>query len=86
MIEFSPFKNETDAVTLGDLKIENREDHIAIYGALALMRDRAGLQAAKALKEVVDKIVNELENGDALPIRVAAAEPTVKVKNPFAQA
>ena len=43
---FSPFKNESDAVTLGDLKIENREDHIAIYGRLALTRDRAGLDAS----------------------------------------
>ncbi len=79
---FSPFKNESDAVTLGDLKIENREDHIAIYGRLALTRDRAGLEAAKALKELFGKIVNELENGP-LPTKVASAETPQKVKNPF---
>jgi hypothetical protein len=82
-MDFAPFKNESDAVTLGDLKIENREDHIAIYGRLALTRDRAGLEAAKALKELCGKIVNELENGPDLPVKVASAEPARKVKNPF---
>jgi hypothetical protein len=71
MIDFAPFRNESDAVTLGDLKIENREDHVAIYGRLAIPRDRAGLEAAKALKEVVDRIVKELENGGGASVRVA---------------
>jgi len=82
-MDFAPFKNECDAVTLGDLKIENREDQIAIYGRLALTRDRAGLEAAKALKELFGKIVHELENGPDLPLKVASAEPAEKVKNPF---
>jgi len=82
-MDFAPFKNESDAVALGDLKIENREDHIAIYGRLAVTRDRAGLEAAKALKELFGKIVHELENGPDLPVKVASAEPTEKVKNPF---
>ena len=82
-MNFAPFKNESDAVTVGDLKIENREDHIAIYGKLVLTRDRAGLEAAKALKELFGKIVNELENGPDLPIKIAAAETPQKVKNPF---
>jgi hypothetical protein len=82
-MNFSPFKNESDAVTLGGLNIENREDHIAVYGSLALTRDRAGLAAAKALKDICDRIIKELEGEHDLPIQVAAAEPTVKVKNPF---
>ncbi len=84
MINFAPFRNESDALTLGDLKIENREDHIAIYGRLAVTRDRAGLAAAKALKEIAERIVNELENGPSLPIQVAAAETPATIKNPFA--
>jgi hypothetical protein len=82
-MSFSPFKNESDAITLGGLKIENREDRIAIYGSLAITRDRAGLADAKALKGVLEAIVNELENGPGLPLAVAAAEPPVTVKNPF---
>ncbi len=85
-MNFAPFRNESDAITLGDLKIENREDHVAVYGRLAVTRDRAGLEAAKALKEVFDRIVKELEDGHDLPIRVASAEPPAKVKNPFGQA
>jgi hypothetical protein len=82
-MNFSPFKNESDAVTLGNLKVENREDHVAIYGSLAITRDRAGLANAKALQSLLERIVRELETGSDLPITVAAAEPAVKVKNPF---
>jgi hypothetical protein len=86
MISFAPFRNESDAVALGDLKIENREDRVSIYGTLALTRDRAGLAAAKALQDIVAKIVKELEGEPDLPIQVAAADPAVKVKNPFGEA
>jgi hypothetical protein len=84
MTAFSPFKNESDALTLGDLKIENREDHIAIYGSLAVTRDRTGLAAAKTLQDLLTKIVAELEGEHDLPLQVASAEPPAKVKNPFA--
>jgi hypothetical protein len=84
MTSFSPFQNECDAITLGGLKIENREDHIAVYGSLAITRDRAGLAGAKALKDILESIIKELEGGRDLPIRVAVAEAPVKVKNPFA--
>ncbi len=85
-MDFFPFRNECDAITLGDLKIENREDHVAIYGALAIPRDRGGLAAAKALREVLDRIVKELEDGPSLPIKVAFVEPPITVKNPFGRA
>jgi hypothetical protein len=85
-MNFSPFKNESDAVTLGALNIENRDDYISIYGSLAITRDRAGLDAAKALKDLCESIVNELESEHSLPLRVAAAEAPVKIKNPFGQA
>jgi hypothetical protein len=86
MIDFLPFKNESDAVTLGGLKIENREDRIAIYGSLAITRDRDGLADAKALKELLERIVKELETGGDLPVVVAAAEPPATVRNPFGMA
>jgi hypothetical protein len=83
MTNFSPFKNESDAIALGNLNVENREDHVAIYGSLAITRDRAGLADAKALKSLLERIIRELEAGDDLPLTVATAEPAVKVKNPF---
>jgi hypothetical protein len=85
-MDFSPFKNESDAVTLGALNIENREDHVAIYGSLAIPRDRSGLAAAKALKDLCERIIKELEDEHSLPLRVAAADPPVQVKNPFDRA
>ncbi|MGO8953654.1 MAG: hypothetical protein ACLPWS_11010 [Rhodomicrobium sp.] len=83
MTNFSPFRNESDAVVLGNLKFENREDHVAIYGSLAITRDRAGLNDANALKELLERIIRELEDQHDLPLTVASAEPAVKVKNPF---
>jgi hypothetical protein len=83
MISFYPFKNECDALTLGDLKLENHEDRIAVYGSLQITRDRAGLNAAKALQEVLGRIIKELEDEHDLPLTVASAEPAMKVKNPF---
>ncbi len=68
-MNLAPFRNESDAIRLGDLKIENREDRVAIYGTLAITRDRAGLEAAKALKEAAGRIVKELEDGHDLPVR-----------------
>ena len=84
MTNFSPFQNESDAITLGDLKIENREDRIAVYGSLAITRDRGGLASAKALKAILESIIKELEGEHDLPMRIAAAESPVKAKNPFA--
>ncbi len=84
MIEFFPFKNESDVLTLGGLTLENREDHIAVYGSVSITRDRAGLSAAKALRDVMIRIVDELESEHDLPVQVAMAEPPQKVKNPFA--
>jgi len=84
MMDFSPFRNESDAITLGDLKIENREDRVAIYGTLAITRDRAGLAGAKMLKNIIECVIKELEGTHDLPVRVAAAETPAKVKNPFA--
>jgi hypothetical protein len=84
MMDFSPFRNECDAITVGGLKIENREDHVAVYGSLAITRDRSGLAGAKALKDVLESIIKELEREHDLPMKIAAAEPPVKAKNPFA--
>jgi hypothetical protein len=84
MKNFLPFRNESDAITVGDLKIENREDRIVVYGALAITRDRTGLAGARALKMILESIIKELEGEPELPVRVAAVEAPAEVKNPFA--
>jgi hypothetical protein len=86
IMDFSPFMNESEALTLGALNIENREDHIAIFGTLAITRDRSGLAAAKALRDLCNKIVQTLEGDPGLPQSEAPADAPLKVKNPFARA
>ena len=77
-----PFQNEMEAFTVDQLDIENREDRIQLSGSLVITRDKAGLERARQLKELVDKIVQALES-EELPDAVAVEE-TATVANPFA--
>lgn len=77
----SPFANESDAIQLGDLNIENRLDQVTIYGSLDLTKDQEGLKNALVLKGIIDKVVNTL-TAAKLPEKLPA--PEIKtVKNPF---
>lgn len=81
MTDFKPYENESDEQEIGNLKIENRLDHISLYGDLNVARDQAGLANARSLKILVDAIVSSLESQklpDLLP-----APAVKKVKNPF---
>lgn len=82
MASISPYQNEAESLTLGELTVENRVDRVSLYGALELPRDKAGLAQARALKEIVDAVVAALEKERDLPDRVQQ-QPTQKVKNPF---
>lgn len=79
---FKPFRNESDSIALGDLTVENRRDRIELYGALAITRDKAGLELARSLKRVVDATVDSLQ-ASALPERIPL-KPTDTVASPFA--
>lgn len=81
MSDFKPYANESDEVEIGNLKIENRLDHISLYGDLDITRDQAGLVSAQQLKVLVDGIVRTLEN-ENLPNRLGSTV-VQKVKNPF---
>ena len=82
MSDFKPYANESDALTLGNLAIENRVDRVTFQGDVELTKDRKGLAVAKALKAVIDTIVKTLEADKALPEAVETIKP-VSVKNPF---
>jgi hypothetical protein len=56
---------------------------MTIYGRLDLTRDKAGLEAAQALKLVLGATVKALESEKDLPDHVVDPEPTTTVKNPF---
>lgn len=81
---FQPFANDSDSFNIGEFAIENGTDKLSVYGSLDLTRDKAGLQHARALKAVVDAVVQALEQDKALPDHVAPPEKPKQVKNPFA--
>ncbi|AKC70158.1 hypothetical protein [Pandoraea oxalativorans] len=81
---FAPFANDADALSLGELNVENHTDHVVIFGNLELRRDAEGLRHARALKAVLDAVVNELADADLPAHAEMPAGTTAKeVKNPF---
>lgn len=83
---FAPFANSTSSASIDELTLENGTDRVAVYGQIAITRDRNGLGLARALKEHVDAIVSALESeAGKLPTHLPAqpAAPTEKVDNPF---
>lgn len=47
MATINPYRNDADALEIGELKIENGTDTVAVYGSVNLTRDRHGLAQAK---------------------------------------
>jgi len=84
MKTITPFANDSEAVSLGDLTIENGTDQVSLYGSLDMTRDKTGLKRARALKAAVDAIVAALEAEKDLPDKIAPPEKPQQVKNPFA--
>jgi hypothetical protein len=76
-----PFHSDGDSRQIGELTIESQTDRIQMYGRLEITRDKEGLAAALAMKQVIDAAVDLLK-GEKLPERVVdAASKTVP--NPF---
>ena len=81
--QFAPFADDSHASAVGGLNLENGQDRIAIYGNLDLTRDKAGLAHARALKAVLDAVVQALEADPHLPDQAAAPAKPGTVRNPF---
>jgi hypothetical protein len=82
MLSIKPYQNEEESLAISDLTVENRVDRVSVYGSIELTRDKAGLEQARALKEVIDAVVAALEAEKSLPDHISI-KPTEKVKNPF---
>jgi hypothetical protein len=79
--DFAPYANEADVVEIGKLMLENRLDRITISGDVDLTADKDGLAKARALHDLLGRIVAGLEAKN-LPDRLPP--PDVKtVANPF---
>jgi len=78
----APFDNESEAISIGGLSIENRIDRISIYGSIDITRDQAGLAHAAKLQSLFASIVAVMQ-AEALPAAISI-KPAEKVDNPFA--
>lgn len=78
-----PFANESDSLGIGEITVENRMDRVEIYGSLNITRDKAGLDLARHMKQLIDSIVESLERSSDLPQHITETKPTAR-KNPFA--
>jgi hypothetical protein len=81
MSKFTPFSDESSTLTIGKLNVENRLDRVSLFGDLDLTLDQRGLEQAKTLQSLLNRVVEELESR-SLPETLATA-PVVKVSNPF---
>lgn len=82
-MNFIPYANESDVLTIGGLTIENRLDRITVSGDIDLTADQAGLAHARALHRLLGDVVKQLEAHKDLPQQLPP--PAVEtVDNPFA--
>ena len=83
MPDMTPYANDSAAIEIGDLKLENGRDRIACYGSLDLTRDKAGLALARQLQAVLAAVVQALEGDASLPDTIPPPKKRGTVKNPF---
>ena len=79
---FTPFADESMALQIGDLSIENRTDRVSLFGSVDITRDKIGLALAQELKGRIDQLVEALKS-EHLPEKLDVVPPT-QVQNPFA--
>ena len=82
METIDPFANESEALQIDDLTIENRTDKVSFYGSIDITRDKRGLELARSLKLLLDSIVERLSQED-LPESIPPPRNIDVVKNPF---
>lgn len=79
------FQNESEVRIINDLNIENRLDRVSIHGSIDITHDRAGLELAVQLKEMLDGMIAVLsaeQAAGALPDKITLAASD-EVENPF---
>lgn len=83
MPDMKPFADDSAAMEVGDLKLENGRDRIACYGSLDLTRDKAGLALARQMHALMAAVVQALEADTSLPDAIPPPKKRGSVKNPF---
>jgi hypothetical protein len=82
METIEPFANESEALQLDELTVENRTDRVSLYGSIDITRDKRGLELAQRMKHLFDAIVKRLSQED-LPESVPPPRNIDVIKNPF---
>nr|WP_298893381.1 hypothetical protein [uncultured Acinetobacter sp.] len=82
-MEFKPFQNHTQSITIDALTIENQGERISIYGSLQIHQDQHSLEHAKILMKILEQTVTTLES-QTLAVKIKQNHDDVEVvKNPF---
>lgn len=82
----NPFENEQEAMTIGDLSVENGLGFVLLHGEMTVRKDKRSLQAVENLLALLNQVKSVLQN-DELPEVAAdtANDPKIdEVANPFA--
>jgi hypothetical protein len=79
----NPFVDESEALEIGDLKIENRLDRVTVYGRIDVTWDKEGLRNARELRRVFTRIAHALESAAALPDHLPPPVEPVIEPNPL---
>lgn len=77
-----PFANESEALQIDELTIENRTDRVSIYGSIDITRDRRGLERARRLARLLGAILERLSR-EELPEEMPPPAILEMVDNPF---
>ena len=83
MTKLTPFADDAASISVGKLTVENGTDRVALYGSLDLTCDKQGLTHARALKALLDQVVQHLESVKDLPDALPVSVETKTVANPF---
>lgn len=80
-----PFSDDGTSIAIGDMTIENGESEVAFFGQLKITADKAGLDRAAKLLEIVTSVHAALASRADLPdiIETVDADAVTTVKNPF---
>jgi hypothetical protein len=81
-----PFENDSEAVSIAGLSIENGIDMVAVHGNLEITRDQQSLKHIEALMSLLGDVKAKLMNLGELPDVAVSDVDSAKVDvvaNPF---
>lgn len=81
------FRNDTQAITVGGITIENGLGRLVVHGAMTIVADETSLNQIRALKERLGEVESALSSAiesGAFPVSDDDGPELETVNNPFA--